>query len=305
MKITAPGVYDIEIERYHRDAQLCDGPSISSSGLREIINCPAKYFAFSPYNPSRFPDESTKALDIGKAAHCLTLGEPEFARYFFVSPHDRFNANPGKQWYDGWKLEVEAGREKRTLLKPDEFETVLALSAAQKRSAQVMRAFVDGKPEQSLIWRDKETGIWLRSRPDWLPHKPAERLIVEYKSAKSIEPTAWSRDCFDFGYHLQTALMIDGVQEVLGVKALGVAHVVQEKSPPYIAELRLLAPDQIEWGRKQYRRALHIFAECLKLGEWPGYTRGASYVETPYRVAQDMNIGRTDDFGKPFEAAAE
>lgn len=283
-KIDRPGMYDISIEEYHGDC--CVGPSISSSGLRTIQSeCPALYWAFSPLNPNRFPDESTKALDIGRAAHCLALGEPEFAKYFIVSPYDDFRKKEAKEWRD---------EQTRTVLKAEDFEDVQAVAAVQKRSAQCMRAFEQGKPERSLIWKDKETGIWLKARPDWLPDDPSQRFITEYKTAASIEPRKWSSAAFSYGYNMQAALQIDAVKEVLGVKALGVAHVVQEKSPPYLAEVRMFGPDQIDDGRFLYRRALRIFAECLSKGEWPSYTTEPQFIETPYWFAQYIDGVRND-----------
>lgn len=289
-KITKNGVYDIEIDRYHNDPHLCDGPSISSSGLRTLLlECPARYWAFSPYNPNRFPDESTKALDVGRAAHCLVLGEPEFNAHFIISPYDEFRSKESRAWRD---------EQTRTVLKAEDFELVKILAEVQRRSAQAMRAFQDGKPEVSLIWKDEETGIWLKARPDWLPNKPQERFIVEFKSALSLDPRRWAASAFGFGYHMQAALQIDGVKACMGVDPIGVAHCVQEKDPPYLCELRLFQPDHIEWGRKQYRRALKLFAHCMKTGEWPGWTSEPTYTETPYYIARDMDAGWTDNFGK-------
>lgn len=278
--ISRPGCYDIDIDRYHNDPDLCAGPSISSSGLRKLLSeCPAKFWATSPLNPNRFPDESTKALDIGRASHCLTLGEPEFARHFVISPYDDFRKAEARAWRD---------EQTRTILKAEEFEQVQTLSAVQKRSAQCMRAFEEGKPEQSLIWPDKKTGIYLRSRPDWLPHKPAKRFTTEFKTCLTIEPTRLSNDVFKYGYHMQVAMMIDGIREVLGVDPIGVGLVCQEKDPPYLVELRMFTPEQIEDGRQMYRHALGIFADCLSRNDWPGYTAEPTYFTTPYSHAMKM-----------------
>lgn len=278
--ITENGVYDIDIEAYHNDPRLCDGPSVSSSALRTILSeTPAHYWAYSPLNPTRFPDESTKALDIGKAAHCLTLGEPEFAKYFVVSPFDDFRKAEARAWRD---------EETRTILKAHEFEEVQILAAVQKRSAQCMRAFEDGDAEKSLIWKDKETGIWLRSRPDWLPRDPGKRFTTEFKTALTIEPNKMSNAAFSYGYHMQVAMIVDGIREVLGVDPIGVALVCQEKAPPYLVELRLFTPEQIEDGRQMYRHALQLFAKCLKENHWPGYTSEPTYFTTPYSHAMKM-----------------
>lgn len=298
--ITAAGVYpDISIDQYHRDIHLCDGPSISSSGLRTIITeSPAHYWAFSPYNQNRFPSKATKAIDIGRASHSWVLGEPAFYAYFTVSPYDKFTTKEARAWRDS---------EPRTILTADEFELVKAMAAVQKSSPQVMRAFEDGAPEVSLLWRDKTTGIWLRSRPDWFPNNPAARFITEYKSCRSIEPSDFSRDVFDeYGYEIQVAMMVDGVREVLGIEPVGVCLVCQEKTPPYLVELRMFTEDQIEDGRALYHHALGIFAQCLKSGQWPGYTDGPTYFDSPYKHLRTMEALRdgTGRFAPARDTAA-
>lgn len=277
--ITAPGLYDIDIDAYHHAPRLCDGPSISASGLKQVVECPAKYWAFSPYNPNRFEKKETKALDIGRAAHAIVLGEPEFAKHFVISPHDEFRTGAAKAWRD---------EQTRTVLKAAEFETIQVMAKAQKLSRQCARAFEDGAPEKSLIWKDAETGIWLKSRPDWLPRDPKMRFITEYKSAETIEPSKWSSAAFGYGYEIQAALQVDGVKACMGIEPLGVAHVIQEKSPPYLCELRMFGADHLEDGRYLYRRALRLFARCLKTGDWPGYTTEPQFAETPYWFAKMM-----------------
>ncbi len=287
-KIAAPGIYDIPIEDYIGDC--CVGPSISSSGLRELLpesgSCPAKYWAYSPLNPNRFPDESTQALDFGRAAHALALGEPEFAKYFIVSPYDDFRKKEARGWRD---------EQQRTVIKADDFETVKAIAAIQKRSAQCMRAFEDGRAEQSLMWKDEETDIWLKARPDWLPNDPAKRFVAEYKTCLSIEPGRLSNDVFKYGYHIQAGMQLDGIRKVMGVEPLGIAHVCQEKDPPYLVELRMFTPEQLADGYELYRHALRTFAHCLKTGDWPQYTTEPTYFESPYRHVMLMDRIRTQE----------
>lgn len=283
--ITASGVYDIEIEAYHHDPNLCDAPSISASGLKAVAECPAKYWAFSPYNPQRFTKKSTDAFDFGRAAHALVLDEPEFNRYFIISPYADFKTKAAQEWRDD---------QTRTVVRPGEFEAVLAMAKAQRESAQCAQAFKRGQAERSLIHKDEETGIYLKSRPDWLPDDPTSSFIIDYKTAVSIEENAWAYDMHDYRYHSQAAMQIDAVRKVLGINPLGVAHVVQEKSPPYLCELRMVSPEQIEDGRYLYRRALRTFAKCMKSGHWPGYTAEPQFVPTPYKFTKLMEELRTN-----------
>jgi hypothetical protein len=280
-----PGIYsDIDIDRYHWDPNLCERPSISGSGLKLIAECPAKYWAYSPYNKNRFDPVETKALSLGKAAHALVLGEPQFNKYFVIAPYDNFARKPGHTWYnDEWKPAVEAGTEKRTLLKPGEFDTVDAMARAQLTSPQVAQAFLGaGRPEISLIYTVPEvSGFYCRSRPDWLPDDPSRGFVVDYKTAETIDPEKLSIAAWKYGYHVQAAMQMDAVRACFGVEPLGIAHVCQEKKPPYLAELRMFTPEQLEIGGRIYRRAFHTFVACMQSGIWPAYTTAPQYFETP------------------------
>jgi hypothetical protein len=294
LKINAPGIYDLTMDQYHGD--ICDGPSVSASGLWKLINeCPALFWETSALNPQRVTHDATRALDVGKAAHALVLGEPEFARHFAVLPFDNLRTKEAQAWK---ATTEEAGK---TVVRADDFETVKAMAAAQKRSPQVSRAFRNGKPEKSLICKvGTGPSVWLKSRPDWLPDDPANGWIIDYKTCRTLEPRKFSAAAFEYGYHLQAALQVDVTQAVLGVDPMGVAHVVQEKESPYLAELRMFSPEQIELGRQEYRKALLLFSECWRKWKegrpdreaWPGYTTEPQYFETPFHI-----IKRMDEYG--------
>lgn len=300
--ISEAGIYPLTMEQYHDNC--CIGPSLSSSGLATILaDSPAHYWDESPLNPDRFIGDDIKALNFGKAAHALTLGDPVFQSEFFVCPHDKLNANPGKKWHGGWKKEVAAGTEKRTLVRKEDFETIKLMAEEVKRSPQVGGAFRGGKPEQSLIWPvevpiggGKTLPIWLKSRPDWLPDDPSSSWLLDYKTAADLRPRKFSLNAFEFNYHMQAAMQVDAVEAVFGIKPLGIAHVAQEKTRPYLAELRIFTPEQIMLGRIRYQKALQMFAECWTAHQagaplrvaWHGYTREPQYFETPYHIAKEI-----------------
>jgi PDDEXK-like domain of unknown function (DUF3799) len=291
--VSVPGVYEMDIDTYHTQ-KACAGASISSGGLRKIDReCPAKFYATSDLNPKAFPGKDTKSLSFGRAAHCLMLGEPEFDKKFIISPFDNFTTKEARAWRDS---------QQRQIVKLGEMSVINDMVAAQKASSDVSRAFTHGAPEKSLIWKDEETGVWLKSRPDWLPTKPEDRLIAEYKTADSIKPSLLSAAAFNYGYEMQAALLLDGVQATMGVIPSGVAFIVQEKEPPYLVEARIFTPEQVDFGRMQYRRALRIFADCLQTGVWPSYSEGPAYFQTPYWVAKAME---TWDDGTDRSSTAE
>ena len=275
-KVSKAGVYDMDIDIYHSQ-KACVGPSISSTGMRMILReCPKKFFATSDLNPNAFPPKDSKAFNFGRAAHCLMLGEPEFASKFVVSPFENFLTKEAKLWRD---------KQTKQIVRIDDMATVHLMVEAQRVSPDCARAFKDGEPEKCLIWQDGETGVWLKSRPDWLPHKPDKRLISEYKTTETLKPSILSSAAFTYGYEMQAALILDAVNIVMEVEPQGVVFIVQEKDPPYMVEARLFTPEQIDFGRLQIRKALRIFADCLETGIWPGYSDGPRYFDTPFWVA--------------------
>lgn len=278
-KIASAGVYPhLSITDYHNDC--CVGVSVSKSALPIAPEPPAKAWARSYLNPHRVPRDSA-AMGFGRAAHALVLGEPEFNAHWIVSPFDDFRKKEAQAWRDGQTKEI---------VKADDLTTIEAMARALRTTPQTAQAFGnEGQPEASIVWQCEDTGLWLKARPDWLPADPQMEFIREYKTCVTIEPRRLSVDAFRYAYDCQAAMIVDGITAVTGTRPLGVAHIVQEKEPPYLCDLRLFSPEQIDAGRTRYRHALRIFYRCLNDMErgvpphiaWPGYTTEATYFETP------------------------
>lgn len=163
----APGVYDIPADEYHADRT-----SLSSSGARKLLppSCPALFRWEQDH-----PQPPKKTFEIGTAAHQMVLGAgPELV----VVDRERWDTN-------AVKAEVAAIRETGAVpLKPSQYAEIKAMAAAL-RAHPLAAALLDpeyGKPEQSLFWRDPETGVNCRARLDWLPDSDGGRMLApDYK----------------------------------------------------------------------------------------------------------------------------
>ena len=277
--IAEPGIYDLSLAEYLADP--CAVPSISSHGLRQLLNeCAAKYWWKSALNPDR-PAIETKPMNFGKAAHdWLLVGETFLETIHVLSDSCNLQTKAGKAERDTAKA---AGK---VVIKAAEFETVKAMHAALQAHEFAGAAFRNGQPEKSLIWQDRETGVWLRCRPDFLP--AAIRHIPDYKTAVSSQPEAFRKQAWNLGYHMQAALYLDGIEAVTGTAPKSFFFVVQEKEPPYVVTCIALDPIAIEWGRIQNRKAIATYAECLRTGKWPGYANEVVQVELPYWAEADL-----------------
>jgi hypothetical protein len=290
--IRDPGIYaGVPIEVYH-GAALCNGPSISSSGLRTIENeSPAHYWCRSPYNPDREPEEPSDALDFGKAAHVLLLGESGFREHFALRPAEwsDWRTAAAKQWRDDMRA---AGR---TVLTPDQVDVIRKIARSLERHPVIAGGLLNGEIEQTMVWKDPVTGVWLKARPDALPR---DRMLVDLKTCASADRQSVSRALADHGYHMQLALAGMGLEALTGEAPGNDDYVLVfvEKAAPYAVNIKPIDAEAIWYGRRQLRRAIDTFARCLESGEWPAYGDDLSPVYLPAyyqkRLEQEAEDGR-------------
>jgi hypothetical protein len=262
--ITEPGIYrGLPIEIYH--GQPCDGPSISSSGLRKIFNeSPAHYWVSSSLNPKRIEEAPNKFLTLGKAAHHLLLGEADFSTSFIVRPEEfpDWKTNASK----AWRAEQEAAG--RTVLTPEQIDTIRAMAHSLAGHPLVANGILAGDVETSLVWRDKETGIWLKARPDAIPTSSGD--FADLKTASSVATEDLEKSIYSYGYAQQAALIAEGFEALTGRKAESFNLVFVETSAPFCCRVGALKGDDLARGAEANRSALRVFAHCLERGLWPG-----------------------------------
>jgi hypothetical protein len=285
--ITEPGVYDMPIEHYH--GNCCAGPSISSSGLRTIdAKSPAHYWDESYLNPEYDPAEDAAHYVLGRAAHTLLLGEEGFREKFVVRPDefDSWRTKASKAWR---REQLDSGK---SVLEPKDIATIKAIAGALGRDPLVSQGLLNGEIERSIIWRDSETGVWLKSRPDALPVNAD--LVADLKTCTSAAPRDVRNSIAEYGYHMQLALVGMGMKEVLGreISDEDFVLVFVETKRPYCVNVKPVSPDAIFAGRAQLRRAIRKFAECLEKNEWPGYEDNGITASLPKYVQDRLDSER-------------
>lgn len=266
--ITEPGIHDLTNEEYHADRG-----SLSSSGARMLLppSCPALF-----RHAQDTTQEPKKTFELGTAAHKLVLGEgPNLVQV----DADKWTTN-------AIKAEVAAIRDEGGIpLKPAEYEQVHAMADALRRHPVAAALFdpARGKPEQSLFWRDRPTGVMRRARFDWLPDARSGRLIIpDYKTCRSAEPTALARAVQEFGYHQQDDWYRAGAKALdLADDTAAFVFVCQEKTAPYVVTVVEMDAEARRIGAARNRRALEVFAECTESGVWPGYSDDIAYLSLP------------------------
>lgn len=248
-------------------AYHADQSTLSSTGARLMLDCPARYRWDMDHRRPYAP-----ALELGHAAHALVLGAG--------SPIQVVDA-------DSWRgaaartLRDEALEAGRIPLLEREHEQVLAMAAAVRTHpvAGPLLTAPGAVREASIYWTDEATGAACRARPDWMDGEMS--AIIDYKTtSRSASPAEFGRIAARFGYHLQAAWYRDAVASITGAPP-AFLHVVQETRPPYLVSVVRLDEEALEAGAVEAERARRLWVECTSSGSWPGYAPDVHRVSLP------------------------
>jgi hypothetical protein len=272
--ITKPGMYSgIPMISYH--GNICDGPSVSTTGLKKLIGeSPADFWDTSYMNPDRAEDKETSALIFGRAIHHLILGEPHFQKVFAEQPSTYEDEKTGeiKKWTNAAhackRWDAARAKENRYVLTKSEVEGIRGIARSLATHPLVQAGVLNGLVERSLFWKDRKTGIWLKHRPDVIPTDSGD--ICDLKKIRSVDWDQLRRNIFDFGYYQQGALSKWALKEVLDIDMQSFMLLFVEDKRPFSVRPVILKDIDLEIGTVANRAALDIMARCLKEDRWPG-----------------------------------
>lgn len=249
-----------------------NAPGISSSMISKAIQSLESY-KYARENP----EPPSQAMEFGSVLHVL-VNEPElFTARYAVTDIERRGTK-------AWDAFVEANPGK-TIIKLPDFEKAKAM--ADKARQHPRASLLDGMKEISFFWKDAQTGLLCKCRPDNLTQKG---VIVDYKSCEEAFPErVWSRHLFNYGYHIQAPFYLDGVNQALiqsgqsdrFPKLEAFVHYAQEKSPPFLVKPWLVGDATLELGRRVIRTTLDQILQAEKTNFWPGYPEKIAPIEAP------------------------
>ena len=280
--ISKPGMYSgIPMLAYH--GNICDGPSISTTGVKTIaLESPADYYDTSYLNPKRGEDKETSALIFGRAIHHLVLGEPHFQKTFIQQPDTYEDEKTGdiKKWMNSagackiWNS-IQA-RKNLYVLTKTEVEQIRGIANALSVHPLVLHGILNGLVERSLFWRDPVTGIWLKHRPDVIPTDSGD--VCDLKKIRDAEWDVLVNNYQDFGYWVQGAMCRQAFRTVLDMEMVDFTLLFVEDKAPHSINPAIIKTHDMDLGDLVIRAALDTMARCLKENYWPD--KGAMYGNT-------------------------
>jgi exodeoxyribonuclease VIII len=261
MIIEKPGIYkNLSNEHYHASKGL------SNSSMQYLLppHCP-KMFWYQHLS-GKVIRKSTAAFDLGTAVHTLVFEPQEFAKRFYcVQEVPKKNTTIGKAAFKSME-KTAAGR---AILDKVDQDTAywMAGNVTSHSMWKSVKGDASGCIEDSLAWTDPDSGILLRSRPDFY----TDDIIIDLKTTKDSSPYAFQKAVSDYAYHRQGALSIDGLTTLKDKPYRNVVLFVVDKNPPHFVRCYVMTDNAIEQGRYEYKYAAAQYRKCSDTGLWESY----------------------------------
>jgi len=242
-------------------------PGISKSGL-DLINRSPAHYKWAKDNPS----DPTPAMRIGTLTHLAVLEPDRFASECVVMPSMDRRTKAGKE---AWE-QFQADYPEHELLTSEEHTRIMAIRDsvfAHPMARKLMDRITD--VEVSTFWKDSETGVDCRCRPDAVLDNG---MLIDLKTARDAGP-GFARSAAKYRYHVQAAFYGDGMG---GMENRPMVFIAVETEAPHLVACHMISPDSLLIGREAYERNLDTYLECTNSGEWPGYPTTINQIELPH-----------------------
>ena len=262
-------------------------PALSNSGLKTLLDCPAKYYY--KYLSGEYEPKEKPHFKIGKAVHCYLLeGREQFEKIYWTNPYyglkkeekieklksfgyDNIPKTTTVAQIDDFLLCAAEIDVKEIELTPSELNQVVCMVKAAKADKKAANALSQlGESELSIFWYDEEKELWFKCRPDFLPYNPIN--VPDYKTSDSANPADFLSKFLNYGYHIQSAMYKLGIKAVLDIDVENFYFIVQEKEAPFVTQIFNPKNEYSLWGEKAINNAVEVYKECKKTGIWGGYT---------------------------------
>jgi hypothetical protein len=250
---------DCTLEEYHAT------PGVWSNSQKEVLIKSPPLFR-GRFLTGEFLRESSMEFDIGTVAHAALADPAGLDNVLAIIPPTALNEQ-GHRKGAAWKAWSDANAGK-IQMKPGEAAPVQAMVRnVREHPKAAMLLDSPGHTEYTVTWRDEESGLLLRARPDKIAETDVGTVLVDIKTTRTETPREFSNSIVKFGYHRQAAWYMEGCRE-LGIFPVAFLFIVVDKSPAHECEVYQLDQRAIELGQQQNRAAINELAWRLKTNNW-------------------------------------
>lgn len=252
--------------------------AVSSSRLKDLGRSPA-------YCHHRMTESSpaTDATNFGSFVDALLL-EPETARDRFLcagpcaakTKAGKACGNNGSlrldgEWFCGVKGHAPEGATPPTapVLKQPDYDRAFRVWDALQAHPWWQR-FADRKPatQQTLVWRDMETDLVCKGRPDACALDDAGSILMDLKVTREACQNVYPRKCVSLWHPQQLAWYAAGYEEH-GVHVTERWILAVHPEPPHEVTAYRMSDDLNAWADRVVYERHQTYAHCVAQDWWP------------------------------------
>lgn len=241
-------------------------PELSKSALDKFHKSPLNYWHHY-LNPDKPDFPSSKALDIGSAAHTLIL-EPEFWEERVVqSPDLNRRTKEGREAFTAFQMDNKG----KLVLEKADYDLVLRMGNAVSQHDLAAGLLKDMEEAEASVFYEYE-GVAMRSRFDGLIS--SKDIIIDLKTTDDVSPRMFNSSIGKWRYHIQAYLYSHGYHQVMGKWPSFIFIAVSKRSPHEVAVYEL----DDSWYEVAFHEALSDiegFKKCKAMNKWPSVNNGA------------------------------
>ena len=243
---------------------------LSYSSLKEFSKSPKHYLHYV----TQPRDEASPDMFMGSVVDCLLWTPEDFEKNYMILPKLDLRTKKGKEEYA--KIMQESANKK--LVKPEDYQLAKRMKEELHDNENVMAVLKQiNNPQKKLTYVDEQTGLPLVGYLDG----EGEKIIAELKTTKCAEPSAFSRDAYNYDYPLQCGLYTTGIPNKQFY------YILIEKDEPFGISVLKPSAEYIAYGQKKLRGLLNEFEYCMKHNlfmktyDYKYEDRGHDFLELP------------------------
>lgn len=169
--------------------------SIDQSQLKQFLKNPADW-AYHRLNDDHKP---TDAMKFGTAFHAYLLGTSDVVS---LPEGESFRSKDNQKWRDE---QLEAGN---IIVSYNDMQLLKRMKEGIEQTSLMpeypdyMEIIEQGTKEQCIEWKDRQTGLMLKAKPDLIP--VGTDYLVDLKTAQKADAESFAKEVINCGYHIQT-----------------------------------------------------------------------------------------------------
>jgi exodeoxyribonuclease VIII len=253
-------------------------PELSQSMLKELKKSPLHLW-HKYINPNRI-QETTPAMEFGKALHCAILEPITYADTYVIEPVIDKRTKDGKYLYQ----EFVANNKDKNIISQDDFNLIDKIKN-KLNSIDTWQVIISNKyvVEKEIYFTlnsiecKMKVDLYVEPCNDY-----PNGLIVDVKTTQDARDTEFAKSIFNFGYHNQVAFYQNGIMSKYGLfTPPPFLFVAIEKKEPI--DVTFLQADErmVNFGAKENDILMSIYKECKAKAEWQGYDHNIRTVSLP------------------------